>query len=162
MLYDHCDPDDLLPAFRGRVDVEQVNFELTNVSPKGMKLVAEFPNLREVTLYGGGGITDGCITSLEGHANLESLRLINIGTTDNALGVLATLPKLSRVTLYYGAYQPSRWTDESLAHLERLPHLERIELGGKWFSKEAADRLAEVLPNCEVFSDVTFDEAYRD
>jgi hypothetical protein len=160
-FYDHCDPDELLLAFRGRPDVRSVTFELTNVTPKGMGLVAEFPNLRAVTLYGGGGISDECITVLEGHANLEEVRLINVGTTDDALRALKTLPQLRSVTLYYDAYQPPRWTDGSLAYLESLKHLERIVLGGDWFSPRAASRLKAALPDCQITTTATFDDAYR-
>jgi hypothetical protein len=143
--------DDLLSQFRGMPEVQKAHFELTDLSQDGMITVSEFPNLRELTLYGGRPSTnDNGLQHLSGHRNLEALKLINTDVTNDGLKVLHNLPKLRSLTLFWEENRGVRFNDKALETLRELKNLEEINVSGGWASKRAVQQLKADMPDCKI------------
>ena len=93
-FYDTVGTDDLVRQLEGMVEVEELVFELTDLSEAGMASIAKLPRLRKLVLYGGRGINDACIAKLNGMTSLTELELLNRQITHDAIEELRKkLPK---------------------------------------------------------------------
>lgn len=152
-VYFYCTSETggLLDHFRDMPEVEGLTFELTDITPEGLKIVRTFPNLRELVLYGGRpGVDDTGFAELRGHPALEKVELVNTRVTDDGLTVLKTLPNLKHLTLFREQVRETTLTDEAVELLRNMKQLERLELSGGWISTTATEELQKALPNCTI------------
>jgi hypothetical protein len=152
-IYFYCtsDTDELLGHFRDMPEVEELTFELTDVTRQGLKVVRSLPNLRHLVLYGGSpSVDDVGFGELRGHPTLEKLELVNTNVTDGGLAVLATLPNLKHLTLFRDDFRATTLTDNAVTQLRGMKQLEELEVSGGWISQESVQELRKALPNCTI------------
>ena len=150
-FYDTSSTDDLIAEFSGMSEIENLGFELADLSNEGFRHVAELPNLQELMLYGGyRRIGDSGLELLRNHQTLRKLELVNIDVTDAGLDVLMSMPMLIELELYRETRLDATLTDSAVEHLRKLHQLERLTIAGGWMSESALTELRESLPNCKI------------
>ena len=149
-FYSKPNTDDLIAEFSGMPEIENLGFEMTNLSNKGFRHVAGLPNLQELMLYGFNRVDDSGFEMLQNHQALRKLELINVGVTDAALEMLPSLPMLTELELYRESRLDATLTDSAAEHLRKLHQLERLTIAGGWMSESALTELRESLPNCKI------------
>jgi hypothetical protein len=150
-LYCTEDTDKLLQRIPQTSKVASIDFELTDVTEKGLRHLTTLPHLRKLVLYGGSPSVDNeGLLQLKGCTNLESLELINTKVTADGLDVLAELPKLQSLKLFYEAWRKNGLTDAVFGNLKNLKMLKRLEISGDWASAKAIDEIKLALPDCDV------------
>lgn len=132
-------------------EIENLGFELADLSNEGLRHVAELPNLQELMLYGGyRRIGDSGLELLRNHQTLRKLELVNIDVTDAGLDVLMSMPMLIELELYRETRLDATLTDSAVEHLRKLHQLERLTIAGGWMSESALAKLRDALPNCKI------------
>jgi len=149
-FYSTPNTDDLIAEFSGMSEIENLGFEMTNLSNEGFRHVAELPNLQELMLYGFQRVDDSGFELLRNHQTLRKLELINVVITDDALDVLPSLPMLTELELFRESRLDATLTDSAVEHLRKLHELERLTIAGGWMSESALTELREELPNCKI------------
>jgi hypothetical protein len=153
-FYDTRDTDALLQQFAHNPAIESLTFELTDLSDGGVKTIAELPNIKRLTLYGGRPrVGDPGLALLRGHPTLTTLKLINIDVTDCGLAVLQTLPRLRHLTLYRDDFREKLLTDGAVDELRNLTALAKLNIVGGWMSPTTIDDLRVLLPDCDIVVD---------
>jgi hypothetical protein len=150
-FYDTHGTDEILKSFQGMSQIRKLGFELTDISADGLEILAKLSNLQELLLYGGRpNVDDDDLQFLAGHANLNTLQLVNTEVTDHGLRVLATLPSLRAVELHRDSFRHKTLTDAGLHSLRVLQKLEHLDISGGWASEAAVEELRAALPNCQI------------
>jgi len=149
-FYSTPNTDDLIAEFSGMSEIENLGFEMTNLSNEGFRHVAELPKLQELMLYGFQRVDDSGFELLRNHQTLRKLELINVVITDDALDVLPSLPMLTELELFRESRLDATLTDSAVEHLRKLHELERLTIAGGWMSESALTELREELPNCKI------------
>jgi hypothetical protein len=153
-FYTTSGTDELLTEFSGMPDVAGLVFELTDLSDKGTQAIADIPNLKRLTLYGGRPrVGDTGLRFLAANTQIEILKLVNADVTDAGLKALASFPALRDLTLYRDGFRKNLLTDNAVNVLMQLEQLERLNICGGWMSDEAFAKLKGALPHCDVVSD---------
>ena len=150
-FYSTSNTDDLIAEFSGMPEIENLGFELADLSNDGFRHVAELPNLQQLMLYGGyQRIGDSGLEMLRDNQTLRKLKLVNIDVTDAGLDVLPSLPMLTELELFRESFREVTLTDSALEHLRKLHQLEELTISGGWMSNPAFKELRDALPNCEI------------
>lgn len=153
-FYDTRGTGALLQQFARNPAIEDLTFELTDLSDDDVKTIAELPNIERLTLYGGlPRVGDQGLGSLRGLPTLTTLKLINIDVTDRGLAVLQTLPRLRHLTLYRDDFRENLLTDRAVDELRNLTELAKLNILGGWMSSAAIDELRALLPDCDIVVD---------
>ena len=85
-------------------------------------------------------ITDIDLERIKGLERLESLALAQTHVTDSALAILATLPSLRELDLFFCEHI----TDSGASQIRRAPRLERLDVRGTKISDSGVKFLAEL------------------
>ena len=150
-FYSTSNTDDLIAEFSGMPEIENLGFELADLSNDGFRHVAELPNLQQLMLYGGyQRIGDSGLEMLRDNQTLRKLKLVNIDVTDAGHDVLPSLPMLTELELFRESFREVTLTDSALEHLLKLHQLEELTISGGWMSNPAFEELRDALPNCEI------------
>jgi len=140
--------DKLLAELAGTPEIEGLYFELTDLTDEGVATLAELPNLKSLTLYGGNPrVGDVGLATLSRSRSLEKLRLVNTDVTDDGLAALQHFPRLRDLTI---ACDVGRLSEKAMHSLAALEHLEKLKVSGHWISKAGLAELKRALPNCDV------------
>ena len=156
-LYFYCtsNTDEMIAEFARMGEIKSLTFELTDLSDDGVRSIVQMPNLAELTLYGGcPRVGDTGLKALAGKQTITTLKLINIDVTNEGLRVLASFPALADLTLYSDRFRQTRWTDAAAQELPLLRKLTTLNIGGRWLSDSALEKLRSDMPDCEIVMNV--------
>lgn len=125
---------------------KEVNFRLkgAEVNDAMVAPVKDIASLVEVRL-GTTKVTDAALAALAALPHLQVLSLELTGVTDAGLAQIAKLKNLVYLNLYGTGV-----TDAGLEQLKGLKHLRNLYLWQTKVTPEAAKRLGEALPGCDV------------
>ena len=151
-IYDSRGAEDLFKNIQGLKTIQRIFLESVPFSDTGMRYLAIPPNLRELVVAGGGGVTDAGLAHLRGHPALESVSFTNTAITDAGLAALNDIPRLRSAVLVDDKYGGASLTEAALRHLRGLTGLRTLTLGGKWVSQAGLRDLRMALPNCTIES----------
>ncbi len=136
------------------LNVESVSLQECDVTEAGLAPLSKLGRLQDLNLsrlyhlrYGATvtGLSDGCLTSIQGLSQLKNLSLSGNRITDTGLAVIARMSQLETLDL-----TATDVTDAGLAQLKALKKLRVLSVGGSFVTPEAARALQSALPGLEV------------
>jgi uncharacterized protein YjbI with pentapeptide repeats len=127
------------------VELEELNFENTDIGDATLKNVARLPKLKRLSLQDT-KISDAGLAELAACAALEEIWLAHAGITDAGLEHLAKLPNLKRADV-----RATKITDAGLEHLAKRPSLRHVYLNQTEVTTAGAEKLRKALPEATVF-----------
>jgi hypothetical protein len=150
-FYDTAYTDQLLRKIDPFLGVCAIEFDMTDVTNNGIKLLARWKHLKQVTVYGGHySITDLGLQSLAESQTLRRLDLVNTKVTDDGLKLLAQARNLEILTLEWSSTNTGGFTDRAFKSLENVPHLRELRIVGDWASDSAITRFRDRHKNTTV------------
>ncbi|MDB5352627.1 MAG: hypothetical protein JWN86_3874 [Planctomycetota bacterium] len=102
--------------------------------------IRDLTTLESLWIQASGGLTDNGVAQLKIMTNITSLHLENATITGRGLDHLAEIPKLEELHV-----PGNRFIDADLASLSRMPHLKRLDVGGR--SSEITDEGMKLIGN---------------
>lgn len=116
--------DEVLPYLEGVPHLTHLFLHKGQASDPGMKYVGSLKDLRVLMMWDAAALTDAGVSRLGGLSNLGSLHINDSQIGDESLRVLATLPRIEKLSL-----QGNRITDAGLAHLRSKSELKSLHVG---------------------------------
>lgn len=156
-FYATSNSDALVNQLAGMAEVRSLTFWETDLSDKGLRIIASLPRLEKLTVNGG-SVGDAGLESLSQNQSLRKLHFVNLNLSNEGLAVLQSIPNLDYLTVYGGPRSPSKLTDAAGPLLSHLKQLKKMNVGGGWLSNSAIDKLRMALPNCEIVEEFADDE----
>jgi len=137
-------------------NLERLNLAGNAVKNDGLKLLARFPELREVDLSIL-AVDDAGLTHLTAVATLEWL---NVRYSEGFGGVIITNAGIKSIGKVSGLKSLNltgarRISDACLSDLESLPQLDELNLSGSGITEAGVKRLRKSLPKCRIESTIT-------
>jgi hypothetical protein len=156
-FYATSNSDLLVNRLAGMAEVRSLTFWETDLSNKGLSIIASLPRLEKLTINGG-SVSDSGLESLSQNQILRKLHFINLNLSNEGLIVLQSIPNLDYVTVYSGRHSLCKLTDAAEPLLSSLTGVKKMNVGGGWISRSAIATLKTSLPNCEIVEDFADDE----
>ncbi len=129
--------DELLSKFKTLPRLRELHTGGGNLTPLGLKQLAELTSLQKITLYGlrhdGQGLGDTALANIVGLKSLVEIHVFECGTTDAGVKLLETMPQLTHLTLH----QEAHLTDKAVYLIARLKGLKYLDLAYFGSSDEA-------------------------
>lgn len=148
-FYGTAGTDKLLLRLLDVPEIEEIRFELCDVTDEGMKELLALQNLKTLVVYGGNpSIGDKGVAYIAQIKSLEKLELINTQATDRCLPYLKNMHNLRTLVLYRDREQ--RFTKAGLEDIKNLKQLKKLNLDVLWATDAVIKDLQQALPNCEI------------
>ncbi len=98
-FYATSNSDSLVNQLAGMAEVKSLTFWETDLTDKGLRIVASLPRLEKLTVNGGSAGDSG-LESLSHNQSLRKLHFVNLNLSNEGLAVLQSIPNLDYLTLY--------------------------------------------------------------
>lgn len=119
--------------------IRRIRAPRTNLSDRGVRYLADAPQLELLDLLQCSGISDASLSTIGNLPHMRNLRVSGSRITDGGLKHLAGLGNIAALGLQHTAI-----SDAGVAHLEGLKSLKEINLYGTPITDAALDSLAEL------------------
>lgn len=96
--------DESIRSLAGLSDLAAVLLQQTELTDRGIEVLAKLPKLRELNLFGSQGVNDAALVVLTELPALEKLRLRGTGVTGDAAAALSRLIKVTELDLSETAF----------------------------------------------------------
>jgi hypothetical protein len=131
--------------------LESIHLSECNVSPRGLRVLAELPRLRVLRLSYCDGVSDASCSDI---ATIHSLGVLGVSSfseeiTGRNIQSLAKLPSLWNLELVLC----TNISDEAIECLEAIKQLSHLDVRGTSISRNGMERLRRALPECRIIGD---------
>jgi len=130
--------------------ITQVQVKCDAFTEADFRTLGECSTIKKLTISGK-TITDATLPLLAGLTELEELSTDGIQLTDEGYRHFAAFKKLRSLALFHPAFRSKEFTGSGLAHLKKLPNLERLTFAGSTAGDAAMTAIGEIT-QLKVFS----------